>query len=183
MAKNDRAALGPAMQQGLTAACVFMVGQVKKSIKGGRDYEPNALLTVAMKGSMTPLIDSDSLVNSVSYRILNKAHAVVGASLFRSGKNVGIAIHDGFSIDLSQPRYRKMRAFLVHKAKETGIAGRGSRLGKKTGFLVVPPRPFIGKPFSNKANVKQIEALIANFVERAVANDKRVTVKFSSKHK
>ena len=56
--------------QFLNAAGVFMVDGVKKSISTGA-WLPNAPMTVALKGSSTPLIDSGVMLNSVTFAIHN----------------------------------------------------------------------------------------------------------------
>lgn len=56
--------------QFLNAAGVFMVDGVKKSISTG-SWVPNATMTVALKGSSKPLVDSGVMINSVTFAIHN----------------------------------------------------------------------------------------------------------------
>lgn len=56
--------------QFLNDAGVFMVDGVKKSISTGA-WLPNAPMTVALKGSSKPLIDSGVMLNSVTFAIHN----------------------------------------------------------------------------------------------------------------
>lgn len=54
--------------QFLNAAGVFMVDGVKKSISGGT-WTPNSPVTIALKGSSKPLIDTGVMLNSVTFAI------------------------------------------------------------------------------------------------------------------
>ncbi|TBM05648.1 hypothetical protein EYY87_08600 [Hafnia paralvei] len=54
--------------QFLNAAGVEMVNGVKKSITNG-EWDPNAPLTVSLKGSSKPLIDKGVMLNSVTFAI------------------------------------------------------------------------------------------------------------------
>lgn len=54
--------------QFLNAAGVEMVDGVKKSINGG-NWTPNSPVTVALKGSSKPLIDTGVMLNSVTFAI------------------------------------------------------------------------------------------------------------------
>ena len=54
--------------QFLNAAGVFMVDGVKKSISGDA-WTPNSPVTIALKGSSKPLIDTGVMLNSVTFAI------------------------------------------------------------------------------------------------------------------
>lgn len=60
--------------QFLNAVGVFMVDGVKKSISTG-GWLPNAPMTVALKGSSKPLIDSGVMLNSVTFAIHDYGHS------------------------------------------------------------------------------------------------------------
>ena len=48
---------------------VFVVQKIKKTIMSG-NFAPNDAKTIKRKGSSTPLIDTHSLYNSISYEIV-----------------------------------------------------------------------------------------------------------------
>jgi len=167
--KRVEVVLKPAVAAGLKAASLFMEKRIKSAIHD-RHYAPNAPLTVAMKNSSLPLVDTGRLAGSVSHKLLKWNHAVVGASLFRGGANVGLAVHDGFTVDLTLPQYAAMRKLLhaqVSKLKKGGFLTGGS-MSPMSGFLVVPPRHFIKKPFNNLANVKAVKKILGKFVQAAM---------------
>ncbi|HBR6996794.1 TPA: hypothetical protein L9217_000767 [Klebsiella aerogenes] len=56
------------MNQFFNAAGVRMVNGVKKSINNGA-WVPNSLVTIALKGSDKPLIDTGVMLNSVAFAI------------------------------------------------------------------------------------------------------------------
>ncbi|RYM52020.1 hypothetical protein [Serratia proteamaculans] len=59
-----------AFNQFFNAAGVFMVDGIKKSITNGA-WRPNSPLTIKLKGSSKPLIDSGTMLNSVTFAIHN----------------------------------------------------------------------------------------------------------------
>lgn len=123
------------------------VRAIRVAIRAGV-YTPNAPLTVAMKGSSKPLIDTGDLNRRITHDV-ERGKRAVWVGLKRNERQTSIAekLHDGFVIDLeAHPNIRKA---VFAKLRERGRMFRGSvSLASGTKRWVVPPRPFITEPLA-----------------------------------
>lgn len=139
----------------IKAACLDVVALVQEMIRTNGEFAENAPLTAARKGSSRPLVDRGDLIRAVAHRVESPFRAEVGVKrVNRGGVNIAAVLHDGFTIDLSNPRYKKMKIFLAIMRRELIKAGKlaedaVSKHGRP-GFLVVPGRPFFERPFRSK---------------------------------
>lgn len=153
------------MRKGLTAATLDVERDIRDSIRTDGEYAANSPMTVAMKGSTRPLVDTGhNLMRSITRKVHSATHAEVGVN-FRaeSGANIARALHDGFSLDLSDPKYAKLRYWLIRKRQELVDEGKlafgPARAGAyKPGFLVVPGRPFFTRVFRSKKTRDRVMA-------------------------
>jgi len=139
----------------IKTACLDVVAFLHEMIRTKQEYAPNAPLTVARKRSSRPLVDHGDLIRAIAFKVHSPFHAEVGVKrITRGGVNVAAVLHDGFTIDLSNPKYKKMRVYLAIMRRELVRAGRlaedaYSKNGRP-GFLVVPGRPFFDRPFRSR---------------------------------
>lgn len=115
---------------------------------------PNAPLTVAIKGKNNPLTDKlNSLARSHAFDQPEDGIVRIGSKATSDrGRDITRALHYGFSFDLK--RYPKMQKWLVMKLAELERLGKlqpGEIRGPKgrKGFIVIPPRPWMGWLFSH----------------------------------
>lgn len=139
----------------IKAACLDIVALIQELIRTNDEYAENAPLTVARKRSSRPLINRGDLIRAVTWKVHSSLHAEVGVKrVNRGGVNIAAVLHDGFTIDLSNPKYKKMRAFLALAKKELVLAGKLDQEARskhgRPGFLVVPGRPFFDRPFRSQ---------------------------------
>jgi hypothetical protein len=142
-------------RKALRSACLDVVALIQEHIRTDGEYAENAPLTIARKGSSRPLIAKGDLVRAVAHRVESPWKAEVGVKrITKGGANIAAILHDGFTIDLSNPKYRKMRIFLAIMRRQLVMAGKLAEDAVsphgKPGFLVVPGRPFFERPFRSK---------------------------------
>lgn len=115
----------------------LMVAKVRKDIKDKR-YAKNAILTVLLKGSSTPLIDHGDLWGSISYQTRGPWRFEVGVVREdAAGNSIALILHEGATRKVTE----KMRAFFRAKAAET--KGLVRPLKTSTREIRIPPRPFL----------------------------------------
>lgn len=121
--------------------------QVKRDIYSGA-YAKNAALTIAMKGSSRPLVDTGALAGSIIGRALEWKVGEIGSlrksteTRGTSGRkkaqstNVAIIVHFGATVPVTDA----MRRYFFALAKENPKI---KPLSKSTKVIVIPPRPFL----------------------------------------
>lgn len=130
-------------------------GKIKEAINKGKIKGPpkgktNAELTVLMKGSDRPLVDSGQLVRSITSLVHSWDLVRIGVNRNRTvtskdGKKTTImkiakALHDGATFKVS----KEMRAYFFWLAfGNEDTKGIVKPLKAKTKVIVVPPRPFL----------------------------------------
>jgi len=158
------------------------VREIRAGITGGK-YSPNAALSIALKRSSKPLVQSPALLfQAVTHQLLDYKTAFVG--VIRQGKQDGeglvdlaAVVHEGVTIQVTDA----MRGlfFLLWQLTTGHISGLPSMtprmtelfeaakrahliikpLAESTTAIVIPPRPFLRKPLEDPG-------LIAGFGKR-----------------
>ena len=137
----------------------YGVSEIKKGIvsgaPGGQKFTPNSALTIARKGSSSPLIDKGDLVGSVTYDIPNPNTVFIGVKKTAKGgadqANIA-AVHEfGCTIPVTP----KMRAYMHYQ---------GIHLKPTTQYINIPPRPFLSPIF----NSNEFREKIAKIYLRAI---------------
>jgi hypothetical protein len=137
---------------------------VKSAISRGRvePNTPNVGLTVAMKDSNKPLIDSGQLVKAITSEKKSWDVALVGilnnkTVSDRAGKKrqiltIARALHDGATVSVTD----KMRRFFFWMAfaNESPFKGKVKPLKPSTKIIRIPARPFL-KIAMAKRNIKK----------------------------
>lgn len=132
----------------------YGASQVKKGIvsgaPSGQTFTPNSSLTVARKGSSSPLIDKGDLVGNITYQVIDAEHVFIGV---RRGEKANIAaVHEfGCTIRVTP----KMRAYLHHE---------DVHLRADTQYIHIPPRPFL-RPVLHS---KEFKAKVAEIYIKAI---------------
>lgn len=141
-------------------------------------YEPNAPLTIALKGSSKPLADTGELIRSLGYQV--KGHTKVKLGVGRS-KQVGRrqlyeVLHNGARIKVTPAMARFMAMKLSKMLRDGDVKGRtkanrrdhkariaaslekftNASRGKSLGWWVIPARPFLERPLNSDEFVAAI---------------------------
>lgn len=135
--------------------------KIKEAINKGKvpgRAKTNADLTIAIKGSDRPLVDSGQLTKSISSEVQSWKLVFVGVNRNRTvtdenGKKTGIitiaqTLHDGAAINVTA----KMRRFFFWMAfdKESPFRGVVKPLKASTKKIIIPPRPFLHVALADK---------------------------------
>ena len=161
-----RAALESEVGQATRRNALFVRTEIRDRIRGRR-YTANAALTVAVKGSSTPLVDSALLLQNVTDRILSPFEAIVGVMRGASSKdggdlvNLGIVLHEGTTVRVTAA----MRRFFYAKAAEQ--PGKWLPLRASTTAITIPGRPFVRDVAEDQAVRDQVEQNWQAAVERS----------------
>lgn len=134
---------------------------VAEARKGIRDkkYESNSAITIALKGSSSPLIDNGDLIGAITFKV-DKDTLTLWVGLNRQAKgkngniaNVGAILHEGATVDVEKyPNVRKAVMIMLRQVadgKRRGDAAKAREIidgmGTQTRKLkwVTPERPFI----------------------------------------
>lgn len=130
-------------------------GEIKRVINAGGTYKANSAITIAIKGSDRPLVDSANLSMSINSRVPRWDVAFVGVLRSRmvqdkqTGRsydllNVAFVVHEGAQIKVTP----KMRNFFKMMAKQN--PGKWFPLRKGTTVITIPPRRFLEAAFDSK---------------------------------
>lgn len=151
------------LRNGLDAESIIKDQIDKGKIKSPRrGKSPNAPLTVLLKGSDRPLVDSGELKKSINSEVKSWDLVLIGILRNRTvtddrGKKRGIvniarALHDGAEI----PVTAKMRRYFFWLAfgKDSPFKGAVKPLKKSTKKIVIPPRPFMHAALTKRMIVK-----------------------------
>lgn len=135
---------------------MLVVKEIKRRIRA-KEYAPNSALTVALKGSSTPLIDNADLFRSIQAHLVSSYQQFVGVLRGTRSKdggdlvNIAQILHDGISIKMTPA----MRRWIFAQLNDAGIKGDKSSGGGKAkksakpGWVVIPGRPFIKDVFDD----------------------------------
>lgn len=158
---------------------------VVKSIKA-QEYAPNSPLTIAMKGSSTPLFERGDLIQGITHDVPSWDRVRVGILRTRTNGaelvNVARILHEGAVIDVRKnPRVRA--AVMAQLAKRLGEKRRGASKkatvdaaaqlaigGTRPGghLWIIPGRPFLRKPLTSVAMRSFTRERWAEAVRRAL---------------
>ena len=161
--------LNPArMKAKLTVAAkkvgAYGASAVKKGIvsgaPGGKKFVPLSPMTIANKGSSSPLIDKGDLVGSVTYATPNENTVFIGVRKSAKSKDGGAlanvaAVHEfGCTIRVTP----KMRAYLHYQ---------GIHLKSSTQYISVPPRPYLRPTLDDPEFREKIAEIYAKAIKEA----------------
>ena len=135
--------------------------KIRQDIKA-KKYAPNAPLTIALKGSKTPLVDSGGLFQAITMEVVGDA-VFVGVKRTNGLYDVALALHEGVTIPVTEPMRRLFwtlwkasvgsidPATLTGRAKELWeqMPGGWKPISKDTKAIVIPERPFIRQAFAD----------------------------------
>lgn len=127
---------------------------IKRGINRGARYEPNSVITIAIKGSSRPLVDTGALSASITSRVKwDVAFIGVLRSTQRKSRdgnsydllNVAFVVHEGAAIRVTD----KMRRFFALMAREN--PGRWFPIRPGTKIIRIPGRPFLEAALDDNA--------------------------------
>jgi hypothetical protein len=135
---------------------MLVVKEIKRRIRA-KEYAPNSALTIALKGSSTPLIDNADLFRSIQAHLIDSYRSFAGVLRGTRSKdggdlvNLAKMLHDGISIKMTPAMRRWIFAQLNQAGIEAGevAGGGGAKKSKKPGWVVIPGRPFIKDVFDD----------------------------------
>jgi hypothetical protein len=172
----------PTLEKNLARATALNAKLVRREIRERmrkRAYSPNAKLTVLLKNSSTPLIDTADLWNAVTDHVVNWKTAFVGVLKATRGRsqeelaNLAAVLHEGINIEVT-PSMRHLFLLLYEaslgKLDPAKLTGRALEiwersknrnffpLGLATTHIVIPPRPFFKMVFEDKTLLGTLKA-------------------------
>lgn len=157
---------------------LFVLSQIRKGIRAG-GFTKNADLTMAIKGSAKPLVDSGDLFGALTRRLIDDNTAFVGLLRTSDAFNIGVTLHEGTTIKVTD----KMRGlfFILWLASKGRVSpgsldGRAKELfdrykdwkplNRSTTRIRVPARRFIDETFAKKGIQRQVVKRWADAVSR-----------------
>jgi hypothetical protein len=159
---------------------------VRKKIQGGK-FTPNADLTIAIKGSSKPLVDTGHrLFQAVTSRVVDEFTVWVGIQFKDRFYNVAKLLHDGGAIGVTD-RMRGLFYVLwlasIGAIPESELTGRAAELWARkpggwfplsdnTRAIMIPSRPFLAQAIEDArlrrvARANWVAAIKAAFRELA----------------
>jgi hypothetical protein len=119
---------------------------IEASIKSGSDYEANSPITVALKGSSTPLFETGQLARSISTKRASWNLSFVGVMTWapkygsmgevRPLIEIASILHEGAVLPIS----KKMRNFFAGMSRKDA---RWRPIPGGVSSIYIPPRPFL----------------------------------------
>lgn len=150
-------------------------GAIKRAINSGQ-FDRNSVITIAMKGSSRPLVDTGALVASINHDVPKWDVAFIGVlrsrKVPRKGKgkaraydilNVAFVLHEGASIKVTP----KMRRFFAAMAREN--PGQWFPIRKGTSVIQIPRRPFLEAAFEDSRLALKYRRNWEDAVQRALS--------------
>lgn len=158
---------------------------LRKTIQSGGKLKPNAPLTVAIKQSKKPLVDSGQLFQSITSQVHDDFTVFIGVLRASESFNLVETLHEGREIKVT-PEMRGL-FFMLWRASNgeidpSRLTGRAAALWERkpggwlplnadTEAIVIPSRPFIRIAFANTQMIKLArenwkKALAASFGEQ-----------------
>jgi len=160
-----------ALRKGNGIAGLFAVRAIRKEIRSGA-FPGNAPLTVSLKGSSKPLVDTGNLFKAVTHQMIDDYTVWVGV-LFTSGSyNLALTLHEGITIKVTE-RMRHLFELLFRasqgKMNPGSLTGRAAELWARskrkeffplkpsTSQIVIPSRPFIKRAIESEELHRQVQ--------------------------
>ena len=168
------------VRRGTIKACLFLITQIKQSIKEKR-YSPNSPLTLALTKGDIPLLKEKNLFDALGFEIKSSFEAEVGvmpgrkttggvASPPHDMQKVVLKLHEGYMIDVTP----QMRAAIIHALRERGGARAKTALqafennrGRGKTKYRVKPRKFLSSIFKNPSNQEKVKRIWQEALEAA----------------
>lgn len=161
--------------------------EMRRTIQGGKDLEPNAALTVHIKRSKKPLVASGELWRAITSQVINNYTVFVGVQRGDGRYNLAKELHEGITIQVT-PEMRGM-FFYLWKASSgeldpAELEGRAAEiwasrpggykpLANSTTAIVIPARPFATITFAKDAVREKIAKNWHTALKRAFADQAR----------
>lgn len=121
---------------------------VRTAIRG-KKYAPNKAMTVAIKGSSTPLVDNADMINAIAIKVDGSDSVEIGIKRSATGSggkklwNVAEILHKGVTVTVTE----RMRNFFKVMFQS---GQRGWRpLNPSTTVIRIPGRPFFSEPLAD----------------------------------
>lgn len=151
-------AAGPLiMRKANGVAGLYAVRAIRQQIKNG-GLAPNAPLTVSIKGSSKPLVDTGNLFKAITHQMVDNYTVWVGVKFSSGSYDMAVALHEGVAIKVTE-KMRNMFELLFRASKgklsPSKLTGRAAELWERskskefyplkrsTSQIVIPPRPFL----------------------------------------
>jgi hypothetical protein len=176
-------AAGPTiMRKANGVAGLYAVRAIRQEIKNGA-YAPNAPLTIAIKGSSKPLVDTGNLFKAITHKMVDDYTVWVGV-LFTSGSyNLSVALHEGATIKVTE-KMRNLFELLFRASKgklsPSKLTGRAAEiwerartkeffpLRKSTSQIVIPPRPFMRRAIESSDLQLRVQGIWFEAIAKAM---------------
>lgn len=153
-------AAGPTiMRKANGIAGLYAVRAIRQQIRSGA-FAPNAPLTIAIKGSDKPLVDTGNLFKAITHKMVDDYTVWVGVLFTSEAYNIAAALHEGAVIKVTE-RMRNLFEILFRaskgKVRPSMLTGRAAEIWERsqskvfyplrasTSQIIIPPRPFIRK--------------------------------------
>jgi len=151
----------------------IFVADARDRILDEKPFEENSPLTVALKGSDTPLLNDGDLAGSLTYIVDDWKGVRLGvrSRKLRSGRYLAEVLHNGATLKVTPAMRRAVFAKLRERAKRDKRArsfARSIRGMPAKGVWIIPPRPFLSTTFESKAFQDKVRAEYQRFIDRAV---------------
>jgi len=117
-----------------------------------KPFADNAALTVALKGSATPLVEHGDLVESLTYHLIGwkKLRMGVNSRELSSGRVLAEVLHEGATLRVTNKMRAAVMAKLSEKVGKTRFRQLSKNFGPAKSTWVIPPRPFLTTTFADK---------------------------------
>ncbi|MCH7726058.1 MAG: hypothetical protein IH991_06200, partial [Planctomycetes bacterium] len=138
---------------------------IRRAIQSG-GLDANAELTIMIKGSSKPLVDSGvGLFQAITSKVLDERTVFAGVLRTEAKFNIAIALHEGTEIKVT-PAMRGMFFWLwqasIGAIPSSRLEGRASELWERapggwaplkegTSHIIIPSRPFMKQAFADGA--------------------------------
>mgnify|MGYP006908240361 FL=1 len=139
-----------------------------------KPFDPNAPLTVALKGSSTPLVDRGDLVSRITFEVVSAVRVRLGIASPKldagKGRYLYEVLHNGATIPVTPAMRAAVMAKLQEKMGDEAFDRMADffRNGPSRGFWVIPPRPFLKHTFERPDFWKAALGHYRDAVERAI---------------
>jgi len=161
------------------------VRAIRKTIQAGVS-PPNAGLSKFIKGSSKPLVDNGDLFKAITAKKVAPLAVFVGVLRSNRSFNVGVTIHNGATIRVTDKMRGMFNALALASAGRldpSKLKGRAKELWAKRsggwkplaagkGVITIPKRPFIEITFSSSAMKKKMQRNFKKASELALSGKK-----------
>jgi hypothetical protein len=161
------------MEKATKVNAMLVVKEIKRRIRA-KEYAPNSALTVALKGSSTPLVDNADLFRSIEAHTIDSLRQFAGVLRGTRSKdgedlvNIAKILHDGIMIKMTPA----MRRWIFAQLRDAGVEDdKSAGKNKKPGWVVIPGRPFIKAVFDDPKVKAMVKANWEQAVKRVLEAD------------